>query len=344
MLCHGFEPNERIEFSLDLDHKLRRYIGYTPIQILAAAALDIQVKEKNLNENEELSKEYKILSEVLVSSAEILSQNGARIWIEPPDTSRAGVDTNVKEILPSSNDFKNTIDPALLNLEKNKDLMQRLGGTERLAAARALWLKEKSIEGTGESMLLQGKGLSIVVENNIQPGGSNDKSCAVCWKPFGSIMNRKHVCRASRRYVCEDCSSKVIILHGDHRRVSDGQFNLAKSDYAKMIEEMERAKSHFKNQIKKSDRNTLKSSKDELFGSVSRAMRKMFSEDSEDHDKEEEIATVNSTLNKTRDAVIERGEKLNTLVEKSSALNDASLEFKNMAKQLAESQEKGFFW
>jgi hypothetical protein len=73
-------------------------------------------------------------------------------------------------------------------------------------------------------------------------------------------------------------------------------------------------------------------------------MRKMFSEESEDHDKEEEIATVNSTLNKTRDAVIERGEKLNTLVEKSSALNDASLEFKNMAKQLAESQEKGFFW
>lgn len=346
LLCHGFEPNERIEFSLDLEHNLKPYVGYTPIQILAAIALIFIEKESKLNKNKELSKQFQILSEILVSTAEILSKNGARIWIDPPRTSRTGVDSNMEGILSNTDDPKNIMDPSLLNLEKNKDLILKLGGTERLASARALWLKDKSVEGSGDTIFLQGKGLNTVIKNNLQPGGSNDKSCAICWKEFGSLINRKHVCRASNRYVCEDCSGKVILLHGDPRRVSDGQFNLAKFDNARRVKVMEeRAKSNQRNQVQKSDTNsTLQSSKDELFGSVGRAMKKMFGEGSEEHNKDEELTAVQSKLNQTRDAVIERGEKLSTLVEKTSALNDASLDFKNMAKQLADSQEKSFFW
>ena len=40
---------------------------------------------------------------------------------------------------------------------------------------------------------------------------------------------------------------------------------------------------------------------------------------------------------------IERGEKLENMVDKSAALNNAAEDFANMAKQLADSQQKGVF-
>ena len=57
----------------------------------------------------------------------------------------------------------------------------------------------------------------------------------------------------------------------------------------------------------------------------------------------DDVTGVMSTLGQTRQAFNERGEKLNTLVEKTAALNSASEDFAKMARELKESQEKGIF-
>mmetsp|Transcript_19840 Transcript_19840/g.25548 ORF Transcript_19840/g.25548 Transcript_19840/m.25548 type:complete len:87 (-) Transcript_19840:14-274(-) len=55
------------------------------------------------------------------------------------------------------------------------------------------------------------------------------------------------------------------------------------------------------------------------------------------------VSGVMNSLSQTRNAFIERGDKLDNLVEKTNALNNASEEFAKMAKELADSQEKGIF-
>jgi uncharacterized coiled-coil protein SlyX len=55
------------------------------------------------------------------------------------------------------------------------------------------------------------------------------------------------------------------------------------------------------------------------------------------------IQGLSAKLNQTRDALNERGEKLNTLSEKSEKLVNASQDFASMAKELnRESQNKWF--
>lgn len=52
---------------------------------------------------------------------------------------------------------------------------------------------------------------------------------------------------------------------------------------------------------------------------------------------------IAATLGQTRDVLNERGEKLQTLSDKTSALADQSRDFAQMAKELKQSQQKGFF-
>ena len=89
--------------------------------------------------------------------------------------------------------------------------------------------------------------------------------------------------------------------------------------------------------------------KDELFGSVGRAMKNFFMEEVEvpvdqSAQTNDKVSGVMASLSQTGEAFRERGEKLNTLVEKTSALKNASEDFAKMAKELNESQQKGFFW
>ena len=88
--------------------------------------------------------------------------------------------------------------------------------------------------------------------------------------------------------------------------------------------------------------------KEELFGNVVRAVKNFFMEEVEVEDNSspnanERVTGVMDSLNATRNAFNERGQKLDNLVEKTSALKDASEDFAKMAKELRESQEKGIF-
>ena len=57
-----------------------------------------------------------------------------------------------------------------------------------------------------------------------------------------------------------------------------------------------------------------------------------------------DIQGLSASLGQTRDALNERGEKLNTLAEKSDKLVEASQDFASMAAELNKQTQKGLFW
>ena len=194
----------------------------------------------------------------------------------------------------------------------------------------------------------------LAIEDSAAPGGSDEKSCAICWSSFGKLMNRKHRCRISRRHVCDECSSKRIVEAGEEHRVSDGQFLLARADEAKsrrLAEAKERSEKEQHRETTEARLSRLEaeeqSKRDSLFSGVMEGMAKaVFGEDEEtEKSQQKNIEGLSSQLNQTRDALNERGEKLNTLAEKSDKLVNASRDFASMAKELnRQSQNQGFFW
>jgi len=365
-LDHGFEPNERIEEHSTNAPELNELSGFTPLQILAAAGLDLLDVAQNLSDKAS-NADLKMSSSILASCAEALVKRGGRVWIDSPMKARPnrGPPTKAKDKATDSQPMTilRFVDPSDINMEKNKDIMKLLGGTDRLAAVGAKWQRDKVIKGCGQSFL-PGKGLSTPIEDSMLPGGSDQSSCAVCWKKFGTIRNRKHVCRASSRYVCEDCSSKSILLDDDARRVTDGQFNLAKCDIDKKVEEdrtkqveqrserkarIEKAQAQRYNNPLRAAENDQRAAKEELFGgAIGKAVKNFFMEEVEvEQDSAQaangQVAGVMDSLNATRQAFDERGQKLDNLVEKTGALKNASVDFAKMAKELRESQEKGIF-
>jgi hypothetical protein len=390
LLNRGFEPNERIQDVNKGTNPLNEMIGYTPLQILGAAALDILHKVHVLKCNQS-NPDLKAAATLIASSAEMLVTKGARLSVDEPfqdnrfKDEKKTLTPQKKSATPQKRSTTETksevgpmllryIDPSQINLERNQDILKILDKNQSLAVCRAKWQRTKLVKGCGQTDFLQGKGLSMKIEDSKLAGGSNEKNCAVCWKKFGSLRNRKHICRASRRYVSEECSSKTVLLDGDARRVSDGQFNLAKH-LVERREEQERvnqvdmkkerkmriekawAASHGQSKMK---RNALQetqkdegAAKEELFGTVGRAMKNFFMEEVEvevedpraqDLSTNDRVSGVMSSLSQTGEAFRERGDKLNTLVEKTDALKNASVDFAKMAKELKESQQGGMFW
>ncbi len=381
LLNCGFEPNERVEIVNDGTNALNEMIGYTPVQILAAAALDLlhKIETSKCSENDA---DVKTITSIIASSAECLVTKGARLSVDQPWTERFNDDKKLpiksplkspmkqkQKTLPKSEEnlILRYINSSEINFEKSKELMKILDANDSLAKCESKWHQTRVLKGTGQIHFLQGKGLSIKIENCKLAGGSDEKNCALCWKKFGSLRNRKHICRASRRYVCEECSSKTVLLDGDGRRITDGQFNLAKCK-ADRKEEQDRinfdlkkkerksriqeawAKSHgMKNPLQAAQKDE-SSAKEELFGGVGRAVKNFFMEEVEVEDPQDirandrGVSGVMSSLSQTGEAFRERGEKLNTLVEKTDKLKNASEDFAKMARELKESQQKGLFW
>jgi len=363
LLCDlGFEPNERPEEHSTNPTELNEMVGFTPLQILAAAVLDL-IHIADSIADKAASDDLAVATEIIRSSADILVARGARVWTDaplgarpnrgPPTIGSTGHPSQFSVILRK-------IDPSNINMEKNKELVKRLGGMDRLAAIGAKWLSEKTMTGCGR-IFLPGKGMSVL--DCMLPGGSDHTSCAICWKKFGKIMNRKHACRASRRYLCEECSGKSVLIDKDPHRVSDGQFNVTKCTYLAKLEK-DRIEKAEKREVRKAQIDGLRkvnnnkllatkrsedAAKQELFGSVGRSVKNFFIEEIEVEEQDssqmvnDNVSGVMNSLNETRNAFIERGQKLENLVEKTNALNNASEEFAKMAKELADSQEKGIF-
>mmetsp|Transcript_3750 Transcript_3750/g.7170 ORF Transcript_3750/g.7170 Transcript_3750/m.7170 type:complete len:988 (-) Transcript_3750:684-3647(-) len=363
LLDFGFEPNERLDADNAQPAILDEIAGCTPIQILVAIAVDILNTKIGENQNGDMT----TACECVRSAATILVSNGARVWIDPPLEQRPHRErTATKQDESVHIDTFRKLNSSEYNLETQKRAIDILGGTDHLAALRVEWEQSKFVKGCKQNFL-KGKGFSQLISDCACAGGSDQKSCAICWKSFGKIRNRKHVCRASRRYVCEDCSNNFVLFDGDKRRVSDGQFNLAKLDVEKSkeddrLEEIRRRKER-KMRIEKAQAMRLNNSlqvnnslqdtkpnerqmKDDLFGNVGKTVRNFFYDEEDTQSKQRstvDAARTLESLNQTRNAFLERGEKLNNLCEKTDALKNASKDFAKMAQQLADSQEKSIF-
>lgn len=187
------------------------------------------------------------------------------------------------------------------------------------------------------------------IEDNEEPGGSSTKSCAVCWKQFGTLTNRKHKCRSSWRYVCDECSTKRLVRGGKDYRVSDGQYLLAAADLVKKGSQSERKKSIPVKNAAMEKLERLQAEEDvnrkNLFGgALEHAASFVFGEQDEAARTNQSLGGLATTMGETRNALLERGDKLSSMNDKTAEMVDASAKFAKMAKELRKKSEQGLFW
>jgi hypothetical protein len=354
----GFEPNERLEGvleSFDGFDELGIHVGFAPIQIVAAAALDASSHKDLLGETLFMS-----IMGLIANVYELLVKYGARISLDQPPAMRSA-QRSCSSIADSStgseegNEDVKPVDRSHLKIQSNKQIADLLG-VLRLDSAEMVWNSVKSVQSAGTFIFHSDK---LAIEDSEAPGGSDEKSCAICWKTFGKLINRKHRCRVTRRHVCDQCSSKRVVENDEEHRVSDGQFLLAKADEtrseSKRLEaakELERRVQQHPSassaavrldRLEAEDRDN----RDSLFGSVMGSVAKaVFGDEAEEtaESRGDTVQGLSDQLNQTRDALNQRGEKLNTLAEKSDKLVNASQDFASMAKELNRKSQGGLFW
>jgi len=223
-------------------------------------------------------------------------------------------------------------------------------------------LKAAEVEWNGLSPVNATDHVSLVDDGEVDypetdaPGGSNERSCAICWKPFGKITNRKHKCRVTLRFVCDDCSTKRLKSQDKEWRISDGQFLLGMVDAAKekislaaKAAERDHEESisveKAREEIRRERLQEEESNRTSLFGDViGQASNFVFGEEREE-EPQQKVKNIMSSMSETRNALIDRGEKINSLGDKSARLVEASSDFARMAKELRKKQsERGIFW
>jgi hypothetical protein len=360
LLSAGFEPNERLEGLVDSfngSEELANFVGFAPIQILAVAALDALQNEESLGETLFLG-----VVGLITNAMVHMLKKGARLNLEPPPMKRPrnaySNDSNPDSSTGSENnsrDFSSVPRSDQLKLYSNKQLTHVLGGPDRQNAAQEIWNSIQPAQSPSGTFKFHTD--KLVINDSQAPGGSDERSCAICWKVFGKLINRKHRCRISRRHICDECSTKRVFCSGEEHRVSDGQFLLAKADEVKAV--MQRVselqvsdmKEEGKRKCQTEGKSTAairldnlesqeKANRDSLFGKMLGDVGKNFFGDDaeEEHDTvvqaNNSLAGLTNQLSQTRDALNQRGEKLNTLAEKSDKLVNASENFANLAKEL----------
>lgn len=358
MLEHGLEPNERLDRLDDyckFAHEYEEFVGYAPLQILACVALEADNIKGRVAENE-----LNYILSVIANVADTLVKNGARVSLEAPPSKRP---ISMNESLASSHledgPVIDAYDRSSLKIESNKKLVKLLGGNDRLNAAKKAWLEVKLTPAPSNFSLPFEH--ESALEDKFVPGGTNEKSCAICWKEFGSIMNRRHKCRVTLRYVCDECSSKRVIVDSNEQRISDGQFTLLCADLTGEAEKKEINRQQQEAQIQHINRTREEARKkrldeeaqrESLFGGVMEKAASFLAGEDESEMKpaaaatatSEQIGGLSDTLSNTKNALLDRGDKLNSLSDKSAQMVDASANFAKMAKELQKQSEKGFFW
>lgn len=347
LLEHGFEPNEKFEGIVGRGSEIKRlseYFGLTPLQVLLLAAMELRSFDKETLEsrNDCFDTMHTVggIMDVIQACAGVLMKNGARTNVPPPTHTRH--DRETPPVCYSLNDAIDarsmsslpTIDRNELNFDDG--VLPLLGGIDRVNSHQKYFteIMAKSISSIG-TIKIQ-KGLSSALDSD-SPGGSDSCSCALCWSEFGVISNRKQFCQVTCRYVCDDCSKKRLKDNGSEYRISDGQFNLCRALAAKDIASS-RSKQQEASRYRRFREAQARSS---LFKSNSFKLS-VKQTDNGKQTASSLASSMLSNLGQTRNAVLERGDKLNTLADKSEALNNASMDFAAMAKELNK-QQNNFF-
>ena len=278
---------------------------------------------------------------IIQLTSDVLFKNGARIKLPDPPTTRLDRETppgcfSLKESL----EYLTLVDsPAISRQVTTDDVTSLFGGKEQIKASQTCFTATSQI--TLDNNVNIQMDLSSVPDSN-EPGGSDANSCAICWSEFGVISNRKQFCQVSTRNICGDCSR---LVEGASRpfdfkaslRVSDGQFLLAKALAAKkknissnrITQQASVGKTHDHNQEYKNRVSLGLFNKLSSLGGAG---------ENSDQSTNEKISSAVSNVNQARDAILERGSKLEGLAEKTEALSNTSLEFANLAKELNRQQ------
>jgi len=349
LIEHSFEPNERVEVHED-DPWSEEFHGFTPLAILCSLALEMKVASGN-------AAAPPCRSPLLVAdAAEFLVRNGARLGTVIEPTPKKRLRRLPSRCSESSENLGNNKPSKLrfyVDSVSKQDKVLALGGEERLKKAQKEWDELGTVVASGGVDLLKDDKESFSETDT--PGGSTDKSCAICWKEFGPLMNRKHRCRITRRFVCDDCSKKRVAEDGLEYRITDGQFSLARVEAVKhakersLVEaEQERVRAVEAAKKRSEDREAAeRANRDSLFGNVvERATNFVLgAEEAEGSTPTAKAEGLKSSLNETRNALLQRGQKLESLGEKSSQMVDASADFARMAKELRKkSESSNIFW
>eukprot|EP00563_Minutocellus_polymorphus_P001389 CAMPEP_0181033302 /NCGR_PEP_ID=MMETSP1070-20121207/7185_1 /TAXON_ID=265543 /ORGANISM="Minutocellus polymorphus, Strain NH13" /LENGTH=1070 /DNA_ID=CAMNT_0023110721 /DNA_START=91 /DNA_END=3306 /DNA_ORIENTATION=- len=400
LILHGFDVNERldrIDLRNDAAAELNVCFGFTPLQILAVAALDVQQLSTS-DGNARIASDATIggIMRCVSESAKLLVRYGGRISVAAPPTSRSkketssssaagaapskklsklsigrGVSEQSAKSASSADDQHEAItaespsslppfDRSQLCIDENATLVDLLGGEKVLREAKNEWHEEVAVRDS--------KTMDLTPNLPKEEMRGDANSCTICWKTFGTVSNRRHSCRITRRYVCDECSTKRMYdSRAVEHRISDGQFPLAQVEGAKMDEEEqkihdeERAKRQEEKKKERTTRlagttaaggmstgtgddNAVDAEKQELFGGAIMKNMKSLIMGEEEEEEEDQLQSVTAKLSATRDAFNERGERLDSLAEKTAALQDASKDFASMAKELRKQQEsKGIF-
>ena len=401
LISHGFDVNERldrIDLRNDAAAELNVCFGFTPLQILAVAALDAQqLSTPDDNTCTVSDATTNGIMSCISESAKLLVRYGGRISVAAPPTSRSkkeassssaassapnkklpklstgrGTSEQSAKSTSSADDQDGAIiaesspssfppfDRSQLCIDENATLVDLLGGEKLLREAKNEWYEEVAVR--------ESKTMDLTPNLSKEEMRGDANSCAICWRTFGTMSNRRHSCRITRRYVCDECSTKRMYdSRAVEHRISDGQFPLAQREGAKMDEEEQ--KIHDEDRAKRQeekkkertarligttaaggmstttgDDNALDAEKQELFGGAIMKNMKSLIMGEEEEGEEDQIQSVTAKLSATRDAFNERGERLSSLAEKTAALQDASKDFASMAKELRKQQEsKGIF-
>lgn len=336
LLDMGFEPNERLDDTPFARKVGLRFVGYSPVQLLGLAALLLEKVGPKLGQ-----KLYGDLDSIVSTSASVLVGKGARLNLEAPPAQRVKTATPV-DLGEEEESLRGS-----LKLDTNKRLQHLLGGLDLLSDAKGVWIQKGKIEA-GATLALR-RDDSMNIEDNEEPGGSSTKSCAVCWKQFGTLTNRKHKCRSSWRYVCDECSTKRLVRGGKDYRVSDGQYLLAAADLVKKGSQSERKKSIPVKNAAMEKLERLQAEEDvnrkNLFGgALEHAASFVFGEQDEAARTNQSLGGLATTMGETRNALLERGDKLSSMNDKTAEMVDASAKFAKMAKELRKKSEQGLFW
>jgi hypothetical protein len=376
LLLKSFEPNERLEFcqsTMTAAPELANFVGFTPLQILAASALQLDAVEAQIDDDIYLS-----LIALLAEVGELLVKNGARISLDAPSLKRIRRIASTEGVNPSKSQKGDSVVDAYrssLKIDSNKKITKMLGGAERLSRARKEFMQLTAVNASPDMTVNLNLGDALPLEDTSEAGGNNEKSCAICWVVFGALMNRKHKCRVSRRYICDECSTKRILCDGKEYRLSDGQFALARADADEVANEREadlnaRARdtsmesrvpfaqgSERLPEKKPAARKSLKqlrlerleaegeADRNSLFGGIMGSAAILFGTEGEPQTptQSDEVKGLSDSLGQTRNALLERGDKLATLDDKSAKMVDASADFARMAKELRKKSEKSWF-
>lgn len=281
-----------------------------------------------IGENIEVTRLLKNVNNTIQAGAELLMMNGARVNMPSPPSHRLHRQTPLccNSLAMALDDPTAASCQECFPLDKN-EIVALIGGSSRVNSSL------KAFTNNSVKIFCAFEIGSISFDSNA-PGGSDSTSCAICWSEFGVVSNRKHLCRASRKFVCHECSTKRVIVNGSEHRISDGQYLLAMSDAKKLekktkVDQEKRVNNHCQSATQA--RNSL--------GLASKARGSINSKvETAEPTFKDKFANAFSGLGQAKDAVLERGAKLESLSEKTESLEQASIDFANLAKELNRSQ------